>query len=191
MVKNDKNLSDALDIFIQGAGQVSSALLGMVNKVGGQIYALLFLSDEPLSLDEIAEKLEISKGNISINIRMLEETRLVRKVWIKGSRKDYYSAERVYPKKVIKGFLEKIQRNIQDAITTIEETRSTILEINSALKSSEKEKAEFMLNQLTLIGSFYYGALHFFNDFFDGKPIDIDILRHLILNPENLKNPAG
>src|SRR3989338_2471833 len=84
----DAALTEAVDTFIQGAGQISAALLGMINKVGGQIYALLFLAEEPLSLDDISDRLEVSKSNVSINIRMLEEYNLVRKVWIKGSRKD-------------------------------------------------------------------------------------------------------
>ena len=74
---NGACLDDAVDIFLQGAGKISSALLGMINKVGGQIYALLFLADEPLSLDEIAERLSVSKSNVSINIRLLEEYDLV------------------------------------------------------------------------------------------------------------------
>ena len=179
-------LDQAIDTFIQGAGKISSALLGMVNKVGGQIYAMLYLSPEPLSLDEIAERLHISKSNISINIRVLEDMMLVRKVWVKGSRRDYYAAERVYPKKVIVNFLEKIQRTIQDAITTIERTRSQVLEARPSTKGEEKEKVEFMLEQLTLIGSFYNAASQFFEDFFSGKPINVDLLRHVISNPEDL-----
>lgn len=185
-----KDLNHALDTFIQGAGQISSALLGMVNKVGGQIYALLFLSDEPLSLDDIAERLRISKSNISINVRMLEDSHLVRKIWVKGSRRDFYSAERIYPKKVLKDFLEKIQRTMKDAISTIEKTRAEVLEVKSRLKGDDLKKADFMLDQLMLIGSFYYAATNFFSDFFEGKPIDIDILRHVILNPEELNKSA-
>ena len=37
-------LEQAIDTFIQGAGKISSALLGMINRAGGQIYALLFLN---------------------------------------------------------------------------------------------------------------------------------------------------
>jgi len=183
-------LDNALDTFIQGAGQISSALLGMVNKVGGQIYALLFLSAEPLSLDEIAERLHISKSNISINIRVLEDTCLVKKVWVKGSRKDYYQAEREYPKQVIGGFLEKIQRTMKDAIKTIELTREEINTTKKELSNSEKERAKFMLEQLDLIGSFYNAAHQFFEDFFMGKGVDLNILRHVIMNPDDLKNPV-
>ena len=182
----DKTLDDAVEVFVQGAGKISSALLGMINRVGGQIYALLFLSEEPLSLDDIGERLGVSKSNISINIRMLEDYNLVRKVWVKGSRKDYYAAERTYPKKVITGFLEKIMGTLTDAITTIERTRAKATEAKVQLPKGEKGRAEFILNQLEMIGLFYYAANQFFEDFFAGKQINTELLRRAILNPEDL-----
>jgi len=180
-------LQGAIDTFIQGAGKISSALLGMINKAGGQIYALLFLSDEPLSLDEISKQLQISKSNVSINIRMLEDYNLVRKVWVKGSRKDYYAAERVYPKKVLGDFLEKIQGTIGDAITTIERSRAKATEAKVLLDGNQREKVEFILSQLNLIGMFYYAANKFFEDFFAGKAINTDLLRRAMLNPEEFQ----
>ena len=180
-------LEEAVDTFIQGAGKVSSALLGMINRVGGQIYALLFIADEPLSLDEIAERLGVSKSNVSVNIRMLEDYNLVRKVWIKGSRKDYYAAERVYPKKVLKDFLEKIQGTMTDAITTIERTRAKATEAKVLLGEKDGARAQFILDQLNLMGLFYYAANQFFENFFAGKSIDVDLLRRAILNPEDLQ----
>ena len=185
-LENSTKLGEARDTFIQGAGNVSSALLGMVNRVGGQIYALLFLNDDPLSLDEIAEQLHISKSNISINIRLLEDMVLVKKVWVKGSRKDYYRAQRTYPKKVIINFLEKIQRTFQDANLTIEKTRSQIVEASNCSKEGEKEKAAFMLDKVELIGSFYKATDQFFEAFFSGEPINVDLLRYAILNPEDI-----
>ena len=182
----DKTLDDAVEVFVQGAGKISSALLGMINRVGGQIYALLFLSEEPLSLDDIGERLGVSKSNISINIRMLEDYNLVRKVWVKGSRKDYYAAERTYPLKVITGFLVKIMGTLTDAITTIERTRAKATEAKVQLPKGEKGRAEFILNQLEMIGLFYYAANQFFEDFFAGKQINTELLRRAILNPEDL-----
>jgi len=179
-------LAEAQDIFVQGAGKISSALLGMINRVGGQIYALLFLSEEPLSLDDIAERLAVSKSNVSINIRMLEEFSLVRQVWVKGSRKDYYAAERVYPKKVIKDFLEKIRRTLTDAITTIERTRAKVTEARVDLEGEAKDRAQFLLEQLNLIGLFYYAADKFVDDFFTGRPINTELRRRAIMNPADL-----
>jgi len=189
--EGDRLLEDAVETFIQGAGKVSSALLGMINKVGGQIYALLFLSDEPLSLDEIGQRLGVSKSNISINIRMLEDYNLVRKVWVKGSRKDYYAAERTYPKKVITDFLERIMGTLTDAITTIERTRAKATEAKVIMSKEEKGKAEFVLRQVELIGLFYYAANQFFENFFSGKPINVELLQRIILNPEDLHKRKG
>lgn len=183
----EARLNGAVETFIQGAGKISSALLGMINRVGGQIYALLFLAEEPMSLDEISERLGVSKSNVSINIRMLEDYNLVRKVWVKGSRRDYYAAERVYPKKVLKDFLDKIQGTLTDAITTIERTRAQVSEARVALDGEAKERAQFILDQVNLIGLFYYAADKFFDDFFAGKPVNLDILRRVVLNSEDLR----
>lgn len=183
-----EKLNQAMETFLQGAGNVSAALLGMVNKVGGQIYALLFINDEPLSLDEIADLLQVSKSNISINIRLLEDYRLVRKVWIKGSRRDYYAAERTYPSKVIRDFLDRIQRNLKDAIMTIERTRALTREARVDLKGEEKKRAESILKNLDMLGSFYYAANSFFEDFFAGKEVNMDLLRYAITNPADLQN---
>ncbi len=184
---NEKvDLNTAVDIFIDGAGKISSALLGMVNKVGGQIYALLFLNEEPMSLEDIAERLQSSKSNISINIRLLEELKLARKVWVKGSRKDYYAVEPAYPRKVLTNFFDKIAGTIRDAITTIERTRSLTKEARVELSGEEKKKADYIINQLSLIGSFYYAADKFITGFIEGKDIDLNILRAVIANPEDL-----
>ncbi|MBL7685311.1 MAG: ArsR family transcriptional regulator, partial [Deltaproteobacteria bacterium] len=121
--QKNENFQKAVDTFIEAAGKISANMLGMVNKVGGQIYALLFLSKDPLSLDDIADILKISKSNISINIRDLESNRLVKKVWVKGTRKDYYEAARDYPKHFIKDFFDRIRAGIDDSIRIIYKCR--------------------------------------------------------------------
>ena len=55
----EKHLAVARDRFIESAGKISANMLGMVSKVGGQIYALLFLARKPMSLDEIAQELKL------------------------------------------------------------------------------------------------------------------------------------
>lgn len=178
-------LEEAVETFIQGAGQISTALLGMINKVGGQIYGLLFLSEEPLSLDEISEKLCVSKSNVSVNIRLLEEYQLVRKVWVKGSRKDYYAAERTYPKKIIRDFLENIRRTLKDSLMTIERTRSLVARAKLKLDNEEAQRqSDFMQDQLNLLALFYYAAHQFIDDFFGGKPVNVEMLRQALSNSD-------
>ncbi|XRO77537.1 GbsR/MarR family transcriptional regulator [Methanocaldococcus sp. 10A] len=63
-----------------------------LNKSMGAVYAILYLSDKPLTISDIMEELEISKGNVSMSLKKLEELGFVKKVWIKGERKNYYTA---------------------------------------------------------------------------------------------------
>ena len=73
-----------------------------------------------------------------------------------------------------------------DAITTIERTRAKATEAK-VLLGKNGDRAQFILDQLNLIGLFYYAANQFFEDFFAGKNIDVDLLRSAILNPEDLQ----
>lgn len=60
----------------------------------GQIYGLLYLQEAPMALEDIGQRLSMSKGNVSINIRQLESWGAVRPVSVVGSRKDFYEANR-------------------------------------------------------------------------------------------------
>ena len=59
-------------------------------RIFGQMGALLYLHRGPLSLDEIAEFLGISKGSVSLNGRALIRMKYVNIVSKPGDRKDYY-----------------------------------------------------------------------------------------------------
>ena len=56
----------------------------------GRIYGLLYLSAEPLSLNQMSSMLGISKGSASMGTRQLASLGAVRKVWIPGDRRDFY-----------------------------------------------------------------------------------------------------
>ena len=56
----------------------------------GQIFGLLYLSTEPLSLTQMSSMLGISKGSASTGTRQLAAWGAIRKVWVPGERRDYY-----------------------------------------------------------------------------------------------------
>jgi DNA-binding transcriptional regulator GbsR (MarR family) len=64
-------------------------VLGLPRSIG-QIFGLLYLSTEPLSLNKMSEILGISKGSASVGTRQLVSWGAIRKVWIPGNRRDYY-----------------------------------------------------------------------------------------------------
>ena len=59
----------------------------------GHIVALLLSSPQAISLDDIAERLERSKGPISQIMRRLTDHHLILKIWKPGTRRDYYQIE--------------------------------------------------------------------------------------------------
>jgi DNA-binding transcriptional regulator GbsR (MarR family) len=65
-----------------------------INRTMAQIHALLMISPDPLSQDDVMEQLTISRGNVNMNIRDLIDWGLVTRVLIQGERKEYFSAEK-------------------------------------------------------------------------------------------------
>lgn len=63
-----------------------------INRTVGQMYALLVLSSEPLTADQIAESLGFSRSNVSMGLKELQSWELVKLQHIPGDRKEYYSA---------------------------------------------------------------------------------------------------
>ena len=61
-----------------------------INRTMGQIHALLFISPEPLSADDIVERLKISRGNASMNLRALEDWGVIQRVHYTGERREYF-----------------------------------------------------------------------------------------------------
>src|ERR1700749_5126095 len=65
-----------------------------INRTMAQIHALLLVSPEHLSADEVMEQLSISRGNANMNLRELIDWGLVQKVIVPGERKEFFSAEK-------------------------------------------------------------------------------------------------
>jgi len=77
--------------FTQGLSQISR-FWGFPKGMGA-IFAVLYLSPTPLSLDEIVSETGLTKGAISTEIRSLARMGLVHRSTKLGDRKDYYEAE--------------------------------------------------------------------------------------------------
>jgi len=112
-----------------------------LNSIMAQLYAILYLSDKSLSLDNMVERLKISKGSASINIRALERYGVVRRVWVKGSRKDYYEAETDSAKVILdrinamaKGRLSEVDNMITSSSAALDAVSLTSEEDAKAVK---------------------------------------------------------
>ena len=83
-------LSPLVKAFVSHFGEMGSRW--GINRTVGQIYALIFVSPEPLNADDIAEKLEFSRSNVSMGLKELQAWRLVRLRHQSGDRREYFDA---------------------------------------------------------------------------------------------------
>ena len=82
------DLESELILFFVNAAQA----IGLP-KSYGEIYGLYYASDEPLTLDEVIERLQISKGSASQGIRFLKSINALNTVYHPGDRRDHHIAE--------------------------------------------------------------------------------------------------
>lgn len=63
-----------------------------INRTVAQIHALLYVSDRPLSADEICEILSVARSNVSTSLRELQGWGIVRVVHVMGDRRDFFES---------------------------------------------------------------------------------------------------
>lgn len=114
---------EAKNQFISTWGSLGT--LWGINKAMAQIQALLFISTEALTTEEIMEELKISRGNTSMNVRQLIDWGIVTKVLRPGERKEYFSTEKDVQELARIIAKERSRREIKPVIKTLEEV-STI-----------------------------------------------------------------
>jgi DNA-binding transcriptional regulator GbsR (MarR family) len=83
-----ERLSPALREFIESMG-IYFERFGLA-RIGGRILGLLMVADRPLSLDDMAGMLQVSRASISTNMRLITASNLAEQVSLPGDRRDYY-----------------------------------------------------------------------------------------------------
>jgi DNA-binding transcriptional regulator GbsR (MarR family) len=77
-----------IETFVMHFGEMGSRW--GFNRTVGQMYALLVITKDPISANEIAEALSISRGNVSMGLKELQSWRLIQLHHKAGDRKDYF-----------------------------------------------------------------------------------------------------
>ena len=88
-----------IDVFVRAAG-----LIGLPRSIG-EIYGLLFCAKDPLTFDELVERLQISKGSVSQGLKVLRQLGAVKLHYVPGSRRDHYEPE-LSMKRLVRGFIK-------------------------------------------------------------------------------------
>ncbi len=135
--------------FVEGMSGISQ-FWGFPKGVGA-IFGILYLSPNPLSLDELVEQTGLSKGAISTNVRTLSRLGLIHPVNRLSDRKDYYQSETDFYK-AVRGIIKERQNNEFDrAIATV---RETLQKLEADTGASDPERA-FLTERVKALKDFF------------------------------------
>jgi DNA-binding transcriptional regulator GbsR (MarR family) len=145
----NKDLSAVHESMLDGLSQLAD-YFGF-SKVMGQLYGVLLLHGEPLSLDELLERLEISKASVSMNMRTLEQLGMVRQVWLrgKGDRRKYYEAETDLLQIVTNIISRREMRDVDRALNVLQDSIAKLHGARDAMSPEDQETAALYIDRIT------------------------------------------
>lgn len=119
----------------------------------GQIYGLLYLAPDPLSLDDIAELLGISKASASTGTRQLSAWGGIRQVWVHGERRDHFQAEPQLGNLLRSGITDFLKPRLASSQKRLERLNETLAEdLSQGLLT--REDYQFCSERLKNFGHF-------------------------------------
>src|SRR5437773_6056452 len=126
--------------FVEAGGHTTQSF--GLGRIIGQIYAVLYLSPTPMCLDDIAKELGVSKASVSTTVRQLEQWAAVRRVWVKGDRKDYYEAETDFGTMVRHGLLMTFRKKLETAGTQIGHVEDSLKRAMEKVDDQQKQEMQ-------------------------------------------------
>ncbi len=91
LTKEPERLRPAVERFVLKWGDMGGEW--GVNRSVAQIHALLYLSEFPMTAEDIADQLGIARSNVSNSLKELTVWGLVKRVPVRGDRRDHFEAE--------------------------------------------------------------------------------------------------
>ena len=156
-------LEESKEKFIQSWGALGSSW--GINRTMAQIHALLLISQEPLSADEIMEGLQISRGNANMNLRALIDWGLVYKELKQGERREFFRAEKDMWEVVKKIIIQRKKKELAPMLKVLEEVSNVDTEGNPEAEEFQRiirdiklfsNKADATLDTLTRADSNWF-----------------------------------
>ena len=145
-----KKLPQLKQDFIEGLSQISR-FWGFPKGMGA-IFAVLYISPTPLSLDEIVQQTGLTKGAISTEVRTLARMGLVHRSSKLADRKDYYEAESDFYKSIRSILKERQNSEFDSAIRSVQETLN---ELESGSVSGDEAEVQFVRERIKALQEFF------------------------------------
>ncbi|CAM1355488.1 MULTISPECIES: GbsR/MarR family transcriptional regulator [Tenacibaculum] len=145
-------LQEAKIKYIQTWGSLATSW--GINKTMAQVHALLLVSSEPLSADDIMDMLKISRGNVNMNVRALIDWGIVRKEFVVGERKEFFVADKDIWELFKQVTKERKRREVEPVLKVLDELKNDIEE-----ESDEATQFKKLMGDLSSVTNTVNGIL--------------------------------
>lgn len=156
IASDSETLPPAVEAFVLRWGDLGSQW--GVNRSVAQIQALLFLSERPLTAEDIADKLGMARSNVSNSMKELLNWKLVMRVPVLGDRRDHYVAETDLWQMTTKVAQGRKEREIDPMVTAI---RAAMAEADDPrISPLVRERLQGMHDFVNTVEAWYNQMLH-------------------------------
>jgi DNA-binding transcriptional regulator GbsR (MarR family) len=114
----------------------------------GRVWSVLYLSPEPLSAEDLRQSLGLSSGAVSMTVNELSRWGVVRKVWVQGERKDFYTAEVQLWRMISRVFNEREKSEIVMAIEAFEEALTEVSKLRTSSDPKVRARADLQYDRI-------------------------------------------
>jgi DNA-binding transcriptional regulator GbsR (MarR family) len=90
-----------------------------VNRTVAQVHALLYLSSEPLTAEDISEELSVARSNVSTSLRELQNWQLAQATQKLGDRRDFFSTSHDVWQLFLTVLQQRVEREIKPTIAAL------------------------------------------------------------------------
>ncbi|MDQ0466147.1 DNA-binding transcriptional regulator GbsR (MarR family) [Caulobacter ginsengisoli] len=130
-----------------------------VNRSVAQIQALLFLSDSPLTAEEISETLGMARSNVSNSLKELMAWKLIHRTPVLGDRRDHYVAETDLWQMATKVAQGRKAREIDPMVAAIKDAMAHLEDNSAGVSPQVKSRLRNMHEFVTTVDSWYQQML--------------------------------
>ena len=143
----EEPFKSARSLFIRRWGEMAASW--GISRTMAEIHALLLLATEPLCTDDVMDRLAVSRGSASINLRELVNWGLIDRIHRRGDRKEYFEAEKDVWQMFEAIVRERRRREVQPIVETIERCLTMIDEEKGSLRGQSRRDIEACKKQFT------------------------------------------
>jgi len=119
----------------------------------GRLWTILYLNPEPLPATELAERLSMSAGAVSMALAELEKWGAVTRSWKPGDRRDYFRAEDSIWKLVQRVIRERELGMVQEFGASLSQAASALSAVESTAAADLVEDLSYKRERLEQLGS--------------------------------------